>query len=112
MLNWHPLHGRWNAFIPLRNVIISGWDHFILFKIEDLGINLCKGLLDSQKHINSQWTMLSVRQVPVILGIFMIVYESRCCPNTDSLPNSKPTFLHQISINKHPDGQNGIEICN
>ena len=38
---------------------------YILFKIEDLGINLCKGLLDSPKHIDSQWKTLSMRQVPV-----------------------------------------------
>ena len=49
MLNWHPLH---SAF---RNLVISGRDHLIfLFKIEDLGINLCKGLLDiSQTHKQS-----------------------------------------------------------
>ena len=27
---------------------------YVLFKIEDLGINGCKGILDSPKHINSQ----------------------------------------------------------
>ena len=40
----------------------------ILFKIEDLGINLCKGQLHSPKHINSQWKALSMRQVPVFEG--------------------------------------------
>ena len=55
----------WGYFI-VRNVVISGRLHFIyLFKIEDLGIHFCKGLLDSPKHINSQWKTLSMRQVPV-----------------------------------------------
>ena len=39
---------------------------YILFKIEDLGISLCKGLLDSPKHINSQWKTLPMGQVPVV----------------------------------------------
>ena len=51
-----------------RNVVISERSQFffyILFKTEEMGINLCKGLLDSPKHINSQWKTLSMRQVPV-----------------------------------------------
>ena len=39
---------------------------YILFKTEDLGINLCKGLSESPKHINSQCNTLSMRYLWVI----------------------------------------------
>ena len=45
------------------HVVIN--ERHIVYLIEDLGINLCRGLPDSPKHTDSQWKTLSMCQVPV-----------------------------------------------
>ena len=57
---------------------MDGANLYILFKIEDFGINLYKGLLDSPKHINSQWKALSMCQVRVIRSFVQVQLWDFC----------------------------------